>query len=205
MRHGKCINGETTYSCECSPRYRGKNCEIDLGNPCDRIPPLCKNGAKCSEDLMGYYSCTCPPNFTGKHCDTELRVHPLCVNNVCLNGGTCQARDEPSKTECICLPGYTGSKCEINIDECHSAPCKNGGICVDGINNYTCECSHTGYTGTNCEVNVNECLTNPCLNRGTCFDNFGGYLCQCAPGFDGPNCQFVSINFQLLQFNVAVF
>lgn len=92
-------------------------------------------------------------------------------------------------------PGFVGVKCEVNLNECQTNPCKNGGVCVDGVANYTCDCTHTGYMGNNCELNINECLTSPCLNRGTCFDTYGSYLCQCAAGFDGPNCQFVSITY----------
>lgn len=190
MRHGTCINGDTTYSCDCSPRYAGKNCEMDMGNPCDRSPSVCKNGARCVEDAMGYFTCVCQPGFTGRRCEEELQMYPLCGSNVCLNGGTCQIHQD--KIECLCLQGYTGAKCEVNLNECQSNPCKNAGVCIDGIGNYSCDCSHTGYVGNNCEININECLTNPCLNHGTCFDTYGSYLCQCAPGFDGPNCQFVS-------------
>ncbi len=39
-----------------------------------------------------------------------------------------------------------GKLCEINIDECLSDPCQNGGKCVDGIAGYVCECPK-GFTG----------------------------------------------------------
>ena len=39
----------------------------------------------------------------------------------------------------------------IDIDECASNPCQNGGSCVDGINLYTCNCN-AGYAGYNCEI-----------------------------------------------------
>lgn len=191
MRHGNCINGESTYSCECTPRYVGKNCEFDLGSPCNKTP--CENDGICSEDTTGNYSCSCPQGFTGRHCENEIKLHPLCVNNMCLNGGSCQVRPDSSQTECVCILGFTGANCEFNVNECNPNPCENDGVCNDGFNNYTCDCSHTGYTGWHCEVNIDECLTNPCLNHGICFDTYGSYLCQCAPGFEGPNCQYVSV------------
>ena len=39
----------------------------------------------------------------------------------------------------------------LDIDECSSSPCENGGTCVDGVDVYTCECM-AGYTGDQCET-----------------------------------------------------
>ena len=39
----------------------------------------------------------------------------------------------------------------IEINECDSNPCQNGGACDDQINMYECDCV-TGYYGTNCET-----------------------------------------------------
>ena len=45
-------------------------------------------------------------------------------------------------------------KLPIDIDDCASNPCRNGGTCKDGINDYTCTCPtihHVQkYTGKNC-------------------------------------------------------
>ena len=38
----------------------------------------------------------------------------------------------------------------LDINECASQPCQNGGQCVDGVNGYNCTCAD-GYAGTNCE------------------------------------------------------
>ena len=38
----------------------------------------------------------------------------------------------------------------IDIDECATGPCQNGGSCTDQINDYTCACVD-GYDGLNCE------------------------------------------------------
>lgn len=39
----------------------------------------------------------------------------------------------------------------LDINECASAPCLNGGVCLDGINQYTCDCG-AGWNGINCEI-----------------------------------------------------
>ena len=41
----------------------------------------------------------------------------------------------------------------LDIDECSSSPCQNGGTCVDGINRYDCSCT-VGYTGVDCETGM---------------------------------------------------
>jgi protein crumbs len=200
MRQGTCHNGQNGYTCSCLPRYTGKNCEIDLGIPCDKTPPICKNGATCNSDNTGEYVCWCPPNFTGKHCEQEVIVHQQCQHNPCSNGATCLKNG--GNIECLCPPGFEGLKCELNKDECKPKPCRNGGICHDNLNNFTCECGHTGYMGRLCELNVNECVASPCLNHGTCFDTYGGYLCQCPPGYGGSYCQYVRI---IVKLNIGEF
>ena len=37
----------------------------------------------------------------------------------------------------------------LDIDDCSSSPCDNGGTCTDGVNSYLCECL-PGFNGTNC-------------------------------------------------------
>ena len=39
----------------------------------------------------------------------------------------------------------------LDVDECASDPCQNGGNCTDGVNGYTCVCVD-GYTGDKCET-----------------------------------------------------
>ena len=40
-----------------------------------------------------------------------------------------------------------------DISHCLNHTCQNGGSCVDGINNFTCNCLK-GYTGSHCQTGV---------------------------------------------------
>ena len=41
----------------------------------------------------------------------------------------------------------------IDINDCASTPCMNEGICVDGINSFTCNCPH-GFIGKDCSISM---------------------------------------------------
>ncbi len=71
----------------------------------------------------------------------------------CQNGATCYLN--MGEQLCLCAPGYTGTICDTEINECLSSPCLHDGNCTDGINNYTCDCSQTFYYGENCEIRMN--------------------------------------------------
>lgn len=36
--------------------------------------------------------------------------------------------------------GFTGVTCQTQVNECASAPCKNGGTCQDKIGYFVCAC-----------------------------------------------------------------
>lgn len=101
----------------------------------------------------------------------------------------------PQPPQCSCPQGFTGLYCETNIDDCApdlegNVPCKNDGKCLDGINNYTCDCTSTGYTGPDCSYDINECL-DPLTDCGfgKCENLPGSYHCVCDPGYCGYNCK----------------
>ncbi|XP_038054961.1 sushi, von Willebrand factor type A, EGF and pentraxin domain-containing protein 1-like [Patiria miniata] len=74
-----------------------------------------------------------------------------CASNPCAAGSTCI--DDVHRYICRCPPGFTGQRCQTNIDDCGTgpSPCDNGGTCVDGVDSFSCECPH-GFTGQVCEL-----------------------------------------------------
>ncbi|XP_054916683.1 sushi, nidogen and EGF-like domain-containing protein 1 isoform X1 [Poeciliopsis prolifica] len=108
----------------------------------------------------------------------------------CLNGGQCIddcITGNPSFT-CSCLAGFTGRRCQINVNECASSPCQNGGSCKDRINGFICVCP-PGYMGVHCQTDIDECEDRPCLNNASCVQGDGNFTCVCEPGFTGMRCE----------------
>ena len=43
----------------------------------------------------------------------------------------------------------------VDVNECKSNPCENGGTCTDEVNRYTCKCL-PGYIHVHCETGISE-------------------------------------------------
>ncbi|XP_072919780.1 neurogenic locus notch homolog protein 2-like isoform X2 [Hemitrygon akajei] len=108
-----------------------------------------------------------------------------CASTPCQHGAKCI--DRPNAFECECSEGFTGTKCEINENDCNPDPCHYG-TCEDGIAAYTCICT-PGYKGPICSEQIDECQSQPCQNGGTCQDRVNDYKCRCPVGTSGVNCE----------------
>lgn len=89
---------------------------------------------------------------------------------------------------CVCPPGFTGSTCNDNVDECSLA--SNVGVCNNGIcvnspgGGFQCYC-RPGFTGERCDLDFDECLSMPCQNNARCINKVNNYECICTPGYTG--------------------
>ncbi|XP_071763031.2 protein crumbs homolog 1 [Centroberyx gerrardi] len=160
--HGNCSVSGLTYKCACEFGYAGADCEEEV-DVCENH--LCAHGGTC---LHGpdRYACLCAENYTGPYCNERVEEIPwyIVVRNVrpklpvsvcgddtrnytCFNGGNCTERE----LSCDCPPGFTGHRCEQEVDECKSNPCLNGGYCRNLINKFVCVCDMS-YAGDVCQT-----------------------------------------------------
>ena len=114
---------------------------------------------------------------------------------------------------------YSGTFCELETNECLSAPCHNGGTCVDNRSSFYCLCQ-PDYSGLFCEQELNKCKffvllflwekfhcfktlflsflgdSDPCQNNATCVDDsISGLQCHCIPGYSGQFCEQSKYNY----------
>uniref|UniRef100_A0A665TDV9 Si:dkey-30e9.7 n=1 Tax=Echeneis naucrates TaxID=173247 RepID=A0A665TDV9_ECHNA len=123
-------------------------------------------------------------------CDEESRLVFLQVSVrscECLNGASCVTNINlpvgSGEYLCVCLDGFKGQRCEVDIDDCKPNPCRLG-RCIDGPNSFSCICP-PGMTGPTCREDIDECISQPCLSGVSCNNTLGSFICGLCP--DGHN------------------
>lgn len=146
--------------------------------------------------------------FSGLLCHRD----DACISNPCREGSHCDTNPISGMFNCNCPPGYVGSTCNTDRDECSigeeeglffytyiTCACAQSRVPIySSLSTGTNPCEHggqcvntdgsftcncaRGYAGPRCEQDVNECASNPCQNDGTCLDRIGDYTCICMPG-----------------------
>ncbi|KAH9488616.1 hypothetical protein Btru_061289 [Bulinus truncatus] len=206
-----CQNTDGSYNCLCNSGYilkdDRKSCEKDI-NECT-VTGIHQH--KCSDhcvNLPGTYSCSCP---IGKVLQNDKRTCQVCDSYHwgldCINECGCYPIGSlgcDPVIGCKCKPGWAGTKCMQDIDECASdvSPCTQLSECKNTPGSFYCLCP-TGYEmingGTNgaggtC-VDIDECVkSNPCDQR--CTNIVGSYHCSCyGTGFraNGSKCFVVNV------------
>ncbi|XP_054654555.1 protein eyes shut homolog isoform X4 [Dunckerocampus dactyliophorus] len=177
---GSCVDDLSSFRCLCPVGFTGARCELHI-DECASSP--CKNGATCI-DQPGNYFCQCVAPFKGLNCD----FLPCEASNPCENGALCvEELGYPLGFRCRCRSGFTGPRCEINMDECSSSPCVNG-FCYDVVDGFYCLCN-PGYAGLRCEKDTDDCLNSLCSRNSICKDLHLSYECVCHSGWAGEYCQ----------------
>ncbi|RDD39381.1 Mucin-like protein [Trichoplax sp. H2] len=135
-------------------------------------------------------------------------VTPIVNMCNCTSNGQCMFNAAVGEAfavvPCKCSAGYTGLRCENNIDACLANPdaCYPGVKCTDqpppaGINGFTCSPCPAGLNGNGSTcTDINECLGSQHKCNQTCVNLVGSYRCQCRSGYrlnaDGKGCQDIN-------------
>lgn len=109
------------------------NCQINCNYGC------------CDDDNT---TCKCIRGIGGPLCDKI--VDCMIYDDICRNGNCVENPDSNNEYRCDCYPGYSGTLCENNIDNCAGIVCSGKGQCLDGNETFSCVCE-PGHTGDFCE------------------------------------------------------
>ena len=137
------VNISTYVYCRPNPLSCGQYCEIDYCTECE----LGYTGSSCSQFISycEYFNC----NISNMRCV-----------------------DQVLDATCVCLPGFTGPDCQIDVNECLEGRelCNSEGRCVNEFGSFHCECDD-GYTGQFCESRIEGFIVEVTLHS---FENPGG-------------------------------
>jgi len=214
-------------TCDCNSAhtddisYAGTSCEQEGTSYCepgldqDKKDAFCANHGQCIDDPDARHEgCLCADGWSGDQCDIQGNVEPVCDLD-CQNEGSCRfgikgykdtydelnlpvhAIKQQDGMYCSCPSGFTGLKCEADINHCHSVGgskteeqfCLNGVPCApddpnfDGVNKkFSCQCDKDQdeisqmLAGRFCEYAVTEFCSKDkarhshsfCTNGGKC-------------------------------------
>ncbi|CAG2228191.1 unnamed protein product [Mytilus edulis] len=178
-----------TWECICPEGYL---LHISSGN-CSNINECDANVCtQTCQDTVGSYTCSC---YTGFKLNADKTSCSACVSpfygDNCASQCSCgpgALRCDPSRG-CVCNSAWTGTNCDVDVDECEDTPgiCQSDDkSCVNEDGGYECNC-RAGYEKVSADdsvpcADINECssaTTNNCsATISTCQNTDGGYTCR---------------------------
>uniref|UniRef100_G3NXB9 Delta-like protein n=1 Tax=Gasterosteus aculeatus aculeatus TaxID=481459 RepID=G3NXB9_GASAC len=210
---GQCHAVLDGFVCQCPPQFAGQLCEVNAcdPNPCENEAECysmdedfycaCPEGfeGKTCERLKE--NCQTAPCQVIDSCTIAVATNDSAgvrhiSSNVCGPQGRCISQPEGNFT-CMCDLGFSGIYChESTLRSSKNVlnpfipphnPCKNGGRCVDLVNDFYCQCADS-WKGKTCHSRESQCDATTCSNGGTCYDHGDAFRCACPPGWGGNTC-----------------
>ncbi|CAL1534931.1 unnamed protein product, partial [Lymnaea stagnalis] len=193
---------DTTGACNCKPGWEGPSCDQDIGE-CSNNASYCSGLHEVCHNLNGSAECICADGFerNATTCQACNATHygQNCANTcTCVSANTQDCND--TNGACICKGGWSGSKCDTDIDEClNSSSCPNANeICKNLNSSFECDCA-VGFQRTTSNAQCQVCgpnqygynCTSQCLcesiNTAAC--NAVNGKCTCKSGWTGTRCE----------------
>ncbi|XP_025082446.1 uncharacterized protein LOC112557056 isoform X3 [Pomacea canaliculata] len=181
---------KTTGACTCKGGWTGSTCDTDV-NECTAGSVTCPVNSICV-NLPGTYLCSCYSGFF-KSNQTCLECAEGFYGASCASACSCSVNTVScNKTtgSCTCKAGWTGTRCDTDVNECALGVINCTGshvVCVNVDGGYRCDCS-SGYTyntsSSTCS-DTDECSNDmdDCLQ--VCTNTNGSYTCSCASDYWG--------------------
>uniref|UniRef100_A0A1I8J8V8 EGF-like domain-containing protein n=1 Tax=Macrostomum lignano TaxID=282301 RepID=A0A1I8J8V8_9PLAT len=127
---GECIDGNSTYTCNCSKTdFSGPNCTNPI-NDCQPNP--CVNNGTCVDGLRNF-TCQCLAGFSGRNCSID---HPDCIPNPCPANSACLERSNRSLYGIPSLPAPFNGQFRYSLAA--------GYVCDKGYGSELLKERHTG-------------------------------------------------------------
>jgi Notch-like protein len=220
--HGTCT-AKSVAQIQADPDGSRFTCRCDAGWDIDPDTGACTNDfSECAaHNPCTHGTChegdasSIAHNGTGEYyciCDSGYTDHPALIRQTMLE--YFRGANFPGTKRCYGAT-QTGDSmncnCQLDKNECFEyqmnnnfqSPCKNGGVCVDEVNAYSCDCTNTGFEGGTCENQEDICAKNtPCQNMVKddgvtptgvqCINKVNAYQCVCnseESGFTGTHCE----------------
>uniref|UniRef100_A0A8L0DPD0 Growth arrest-specific protein 6 n=1 Tax=Oncorhynchus mykiss TaxID=8022 RepID=A0A8L0DPD0_ONCMY len=121
------------------------------------------------------------PKYLGKF---GSYIPDQCSPSPCNPRGTVRCEDQKGDFLCHCFTGWTGVRCEKDVNECNK---RNGGCdheCNNTMGSYHCSCRR-GYmlVGHQMCNDVDECQDPGMCGTARCVNQDGAYDCLCETGY----------------------
>uniref|UniRef100_A0A8K9WPC7 Vitamin K-dependent protein S n=1 Tax=Oncorhynchus mykiss TaxID=8022 RepID=A0A8K9WPC7_ONCMY len=121
------------------------------------------------------------PKYLGKF---GSYIPDQCSPSPCNPRGTVRCEDQKGDFLCHCFTGWTGVRCEKDVNECNK---RNGGCdheCNNTMGSYHCSCRR-GYMLVRHQMcnDVDECQDPGMCGTARCVNQDGAYDCLCETGY----------------------